>query len=110
MWLGGPSLKIGGQTLASRGGVTWKSHVGLDAFVARDNQDFVAKGLSLAADIPALASVRTGLRERCMRCAGFQPDVVAASLSRALRTMWERWCPAESPAAFEVPSDNAAHA
>lgn len=105
LWMGVPTLTIAGQTLSSRAGTTWMSHVGLQSFVAADKQDFVAKGAALAADIPALAAIRTGLRERCMASAAFRPDVVAAGVSRALRIMWERWCAGLPAAAFDVPAE-----
>jgi len=69
----------------------------------RENKgDFVQKGLNWAGDLATLASLRAGLRERFRQSALGQPGLIAASLERALRTMWQRWCaglPAES---FEV--------
>lgn len=102
LWMGVPTLTIAGNTLASRAGTTWMSHVGLEEFVAGNTEEFVAKGVALASDIPALAAMRMGLRERCAASAAFRPDVVAAGVSRALRIMWQRWCVGEPAAAFEV--------
>jgi predicted O-linked N-acetylglucosamine transferase (SPINDLY family) len=102
LWMGVPTLTMPGQTVPSRGSSTWLSHLGLDAFIARDKADFVARALSVAADQPALNTLRMTMRERCMESAAFRPEVIAAGLSRALRVMWQRWCeqlPAES---FEV--------
>lgn len=102
LWMGVPTLTIAGKTMASRAATAWLSHSGLDAFAAEDADDFVAKGVKLASDIPALASIRTGLRERCMQSAPFQPEVVAQSLSRAFHTMWQRWSDGLAPAAFST--------
>ncbi|NPT33018.1 tetratricopeptide repeat protein [Paraburkholderia xenovorans] len=102
LWMGVPTLTIAGDTLASRAGTTWMSHVGLEEFVAANKEEFVARGVALASDIPALAAIRTGLRERCAASAAFHPEVVAAGVSRALRIMWQRWCAGEPAAAFEV--------
>nr|WP_082902648.1 tetratricopeptide repeat protein [Paraburkholderia ginsengiterrae] len=102
LWMGVPTLTIAGKTMASRAAMAWLAHSGLDAFAAEDADDFVAKGIKIASDIPALASIRTSLRERCMQSAPFQPDVVAKSLSRAFRTMWQRWCDGLPPAAIST--------
>jgi predicted O-linked N-acetylglucosamine transferase (SPINDLY family) len=106
LWMGVPTLTIAGSTLASRAGTTWMSHVGLEQFVVANKEEFVARGVALASDIPALAEIRTSLRERCAASAAFRPDVVAAGVSRALRIMWQRWCAGESAAAFEVSMDD----
>jgi predicted O-linked N-acetylglucosamine transferase (SPINDLY family) len=107
LWMGVPTLTIAGNTLPSRAGTTWMSHVGLEQFLATDKADFVAKGVALSSDISALAALRTGLRERCMASAAFRPEVVAAGLSRALRIMWQRWCDDQPPVAFEVTAEEA---
>jgi predicted O-linked N-acetylglucosamine transferase (SPINDLY family) len=105
LWMGVPTLTIAGDTLPSRAGTTWMSHVELQDFLAADKADFVAKGVALSSDIAALAQLRTGLRERCMASAAFRPDVVAAGVSRALRIMWQRWCDGQPVTAFEVSAD-----
>ncbi len=64
LWMGVPTLTLPGETIPSRGGVTAMSHVGLDEFVARNEEDFVARGLAIAADLTALAELRAGMRER----------------------------------------------
>jgi predicted O-linked N-acetylglucosamine transferase (SPINDLY family) len=102
LWMGVPTLTIAGQTMASRAAAAWLSHTGLENFVATDADDFVTRGVALASDIPALAALRTGLRERCRASAVFQPEVVAASLSRALHVMWQRWRDGLPPVAFSV--------
>ncbi len=102
LWMGVPSLTIAGQTMAGRAAAAWLSHTGLEAFVASDADDFVAKGVAFASNIPALAAVRMGLRERCRQSAVFRPEAVAASLSSALRTMWQRWREGLAPAAFSA--------
>ncbi|MBK5119776.1 tetratricopeptide repeat protein [Burkholderia sp. R-69980] len=108
LWMGVPTLTIAGKTMASRAATAWLAHSGLDTFAAEDADDFVAKGVKLASDIPALANIRTALRERCMQSPPFQPEVVAKSLSRAFRTMWQRWCDGLAPAAFSAHDPQAA--
>jgi predicted O-linked N-acetylglucosamine transferase (SPINDLY family) len=107
LWMGVPTLTLAGSTPPGRQGAAMLSHVGLEAFVAEDAEDFQRKGMAWAADLAALSVVRSGLRERFEQSAMTRPDVIATGLKRALRTMWRRWCaglPAES---FEVDLEDA---
>jgi predicted O-linked N-acetylglucosamine transferase (SPINDLY family) len=102
LWMGVPTLTLPGKTVPGRSGLTAMSHAGLDMFIARDKDDFVRRGVELTSDIPALAALRAGMRERCERSPMFRPAQIAEGVSEALRVMWRRWCsglPAES---FEV--------
>jgi predicted O-linked N-acetylglucosamine transferase (SPINDLY family) len=102
LWMGVPTLTLPGNTVPGRSGLTAMSHAGLEMFIARDQDDFVRRGIELTADIPALAALRSGMRERCERSPMFRPAQIAQGVSEALRVMWRRWCaglPAES---FEV--------
>jgi predicted O-linked N-acetylglucosamine transferase (SPINDLY family) len=103
LWMGVPTLTMPGNSPASRGSATWLSHVGLDAFLASDKDDYVGKSVALATDIDALAKLRTELRQRCMQSPAFNARTVAIGVSRALRIMWQRWCNGLEPEHFEVP-------
>src|SRR5207237_8088657 len=92
LWMGVPTLTLGGHTPPGRQGAAMLGHVGLDGFVAEDIVDFRSKGLAWAGDLPALAAVRAGLRARCELSPIRRPELIAAGLESALRTMWQRWC------------------
>jgi protein O-GlcNAc transferase len=92
LWMGVPTLTLAGNTAAGRPGACILGHVGLEAFIAHDAEDFMQKSLSLAGDLAELSNIRAGLRERFKQSAIGQPEVIAAGLERALRTMWQRWC------------------
>lgn len=99
LWMGVPTITLPGQTVPGRSGLTAMSHVGLESFIATDKQDYVRRAAAMAADLPALAALRAGLRARCEQSPMFQPQVIAEGATRALRVMWKRWCdglPAES--------------
>ncbi|MFI4941280.1 MAG: tetratricopeptide repeat protein, partial [Burkholderiales bacterium] len=102
LWMGVPTLTLAGQTMAGRTGDAVAGHIGLEQYVAQDKADFVERGLAIAGNKDALATLRAGLRERLAQSTLCQPELIAAGLECALRTMWQRWCaglPAES---FEV--------
>ncbi|WP_205194906.1 tetratricopeptide repeat protein [Burkholderia sp. Ax-1719] len=112
LWMGVPTMTLPGYSMASRGSTGWLSHLGLeDAFVATDKDDFVRKCAALAADPEALAAVRRELRPHCMQSPIVSASTIANAASRALRTMWQRWCDGLAPEHFEVealPQDTSA--
>lgn len=121
LWMGVPTLTMVGKTLPSRVGATILGHQALDRFIAQDEADFLKKGVAIADDIAALASLRMVIRTRISNSAAGQPALIAAGLENALRTMWQRWCdglpsdsfdadPAQSSLARRAASMKALHA
>ncbi|HXZ09389.1 MAG TPA: tetratricopeptide repeat protein [Paraburkholderia sp.] len=102
LWMGVPTLTLPGHTVPGRSGATAMGHAGLEAFVATDADDFVRKGVARAADLPALATLRAGMRERCMASPMFRSEAIAAGVVEALRIMWRRWCEGLPARAFDV--------
>ncbi len=104
LWMGLPTVTLPSHTVPGRSGLTAMSHAGLTQCVATDEDDYVRKAVALASDLPALAALRTGMRERCAGTPMFQPERIAQSVSQALRTMWRRWCADQPAESFEVES------
>jgi predicted O-linked N-acetylglucosamine transferase (SPINDLY family) len=92
LWMGVPTLTLAGPTPASRQGAANLLPLGLDAFIAADEDDFVRKGLDWSNNLGALAEVRSGLRERCAATPLRRPETIADAVDAALRHMWRRWC------------------
>ena len=110
LWMGVPTLTLPAHTVPGRSGLTAMSHVGLEQYIATSKDDYVSKAVTLAAQVPELAALRAGLRDRCSQSPMFQPDILAQSMSRALRIMWRRWCEGQPAASFDVtqtPGDRA---
>jgi predicted O-linked N-acetylglucosamine transferase (SPINDLY family) len=94
-WMGVPTLCIAGDRLASRGAMAVMSHLGLQNFVAKDQDDLINKAINLANDLSELVKIRATLRRRFNASALSQPKLVADSLGSEFRLMWSRWCKAE---------------
>ncbi len=102
LWMGVPTLTLPGRTVPGRSGVTALAHVGLESCIADDMDDYVRKGVALATDLQALAGLRAGMRARCAQSPMFNPDVIAAGFSQALRVMWRTWCEGKPVESFEI--------
>ena len=64
LWMGVPVITCPGETFASRHSLSHLSNVGLTETIARDLDEYVELAVSLAGDLPRLADLRAGLRER----------------------------------------------
>jgi predicted O-linked N-acetylglucosamine transferase (SPINDLY family) len=102
LWMGVPTISLAGNTTAGRTGASILAHVGLDDFVALDADDFARKGASWTGRLAALSEIRMDLRSRIEASAISQPQVIAANLEQAFRTMWRRWCENQPPESFET--------
>jgi predicted O-linked N-acetylglucosamine transferase (SPINDLY family) len=92
LWMGVPVITCPGETFAGRHSLTHLSNVGLTQMVARDLDEYVALAVSLAGDLPALAVLRSGLRER-MACSPLcDGKRFAEGLMNLLRGVWRKWC------------------
>ena len=108
LWMGVPTLTLVGPTPASRLSAANLGHLGLEEFIAVSAADFVAKGLSWANDLPALAALRAGLRARWQSAPARRAAFVADGIEAALRRMWRQWCAGLPPESFEITAPEAA--
>lgn len=107
-WMGVPTLTMTGNTLPSRAGATILEQLGLEAFVAVDEEDFVKKGKFIADNVVFLATLRLSMRRRLEASAMGQPDIIAKGMENGLRIMWQRWCAGLPAASFHAHADTMA--
>jgi predicted O-linked N-acetylglucosamine transferase (SPINDLY family) len=100
--MGVPTLTLAGATSMAHAGAGILANIELDAFVARDADDWIAKAAYWAAHPNDLAELRAGLRERLGRFPVGQPDLIAAHFEAALRHMWKRWCAHRPAISFDT--------
>ncbi len=91
LWLGVPVVTLAGETIASRQSASMLMNLSLPELIAEDGAQYVDIAAQLAADLPRLAALRAGLRQRyaaspLMDYAGF-----ARELEAAYRGMWRNW-------------------
>ena len=92
LWMGVPVVTMPGDTFASRHSASHLCNVGLDDWVAADLAAYHALALRRAADLPALAALRAGLRQRMRASPLCDAARFGAGLGAALRHAWHDWC------------------
>jgi len=88
LWMGVPVLTLAGEHFLSRQGVGLVTNAGLTDWVAQGTDDYVARALRHAADLPALAALRTRLREQVLASPLFDGAAFAHAMQDALQGMW----------------------
>ena len=91
-WMGVPVVTLVGPTPVSRAGWSQLSNLGLTELAATTPDEYVRIASALACDLPRLAALREGLRERMLRSPLMDGAQFARGLESAYRTMWRRWC------------------
>ncbi|MFZ4478323.1 MAG: tetratricopeptide repeat protein [Rhodoferax sp.] len=89
LWMGVPTLTLNGETMIARQGAGMLTCVGLDDWIAGDEEDYLAKAISHAADLAGLANLRNILRDRALASALFDAPRFARNLEHAFRAMWQ---------------------
>ena len=92
LWMGVPVLTLAGERFLSRQGVGLLMNVGLPEWIATDLDDYVARAVSHAGDLQALATLRNGLRQQVLASPIFDAPRFACHFEDALRGMWQKWC------------------
>jgi len=92
LWKGVPSITIEDDLLIqSGGGYTILREVALDAFVAKDVEQYIAKAVYFATNLEKLGEIRKTMRKRLSKSARFNPDLFAADFEKGLRFVWKDW-------------------
>ena len=91
LWMGVPVVTCPGETFASRHSLGHLSNVGLTETIASTLDEYVERAVSLANDLPRLAALRAGLRERMAASPLCDGRRFAANLTILLRDAWKQW-------------------
>ncbi len=94
LWMGVPVVTMAGPTVAGRAGWSHLSNLALTELAARTPKHYARVVARLAGDMPALAELRAGLRDRMLRSPLTDGALFARNVEAAYRTMWRRWCDA----------------
>ena len=92
LWMGVPVISLSGSVFVSRAGLSLLTNSGIPEWVAEDEDRFIEKAKSLAADLPALARIRSSLRHRMARSPLLDQHGFVAELECHYRDIWRAWC------------------
>ncbi len=88
LYMGVPVVTLTGDSFASRHALSHLSNVGLPDWVATDAEGYLARAHQAAADLPALAALRAGLRQRVSASPLCDAPRFGANLAAALEAAW----------------------
>lgn len=94
--MGVPVITLAGEGFVSRAGVSVLSLAGKSEWVAETRDEYVQKAMALAADVDALAALRSGLRDQVVASRLCDAENFCTHMEAAYRTMWQRWCAARN--------------
>ncbi len=92
LWMGLPVITLAGASRAARIGASLLTRAGMPELVAASPADYVRIAAELAADLPALATVRRDLRRRVAASPLVDASRHTRELEQAYRQLWARWC------------------
>ena len=102
LWMGVPTLTLSGNILPTRNGAGISNCVGMHAFVADSQEQFIQNGVYWSQHVNELAQIRQQLRQSIEQSPAGHPEWIAQGLYNAMRTMWQRWCDNLPPESFEA--------
>ncbi len=88
LWMGTPVVALAGKTHVSRVGVSQLTNIGLPELIAADTVAYVDIAVALANDLPRLAQLRSGLRERMKVSPLMDSARFTRNLEHAFQEMW----------------------
>jgi protein O-GlcNAc transferase len=97
LWMGVPVATLIGKTPVGRAGWSQLSNLGLPELAGESEEQFVRIAVGLAKDLPRLADLRAGLRDRMQRSPLMDAPKFARGMEAAFRRMWRTWCQPQSP-------------
>ncbi len=90
--MGVPVVTMPGERFCSRHSFSHLSNAGLSELVADGPEAYLRIATELAHDLPRLAALRAGMRERMSVSPLLQGESFTRGLEAAFRAMWRRWC------------------
>lgn len=95
LWMGVPTLTLGGATMLGRAGASLLTCAGLKEWVAWSDDAYLALAIRHGSDIAELSRLRAGLRQQVAKTPLFDAAQFAIQLENALLAMWNRKVQAE---------------
>ncbi len=92
LYMGHPVITLRGRVSTGRIGSHHVAHAGHSEWIADTEEEYVAKAVNLAQNLPELAAIRASLRQDLETGPLMNYVDFTARVETAYRHMWERWC------------------
>jgi predicted O-linked N-acetylglucosamine transferase (SPINDLY family) len=102
VWMGVPVVTLRGPSRAHCQSAAVLGRMGLEDWIALNEDDFVRVAIERAGDVQGLAQLRRTMRERWLNSTWRNEVVIARGLEAGLRLMWQRWCKGLTAEHFEI--------
>jgi predicted O-linked N-acetylglucosamine transferase (SPINDLY family) len=97
LWMGVPFVTLSGDRYMARMGASLLAEVGLEEFVARTADDYVAVATRAARAPERLATLRGAMRDRLSASPLLDGGGFVRALEAAYRAIWRAWCRDPAP-------------
>ncbi|MBF0182417.1 MAG: tetratricopeptide repeat protein, partial [Magnetococcales bacterium] len=92
LYMGIPAISLEERITGNGLGALMLHTLGLSAWIARTQEEYVEKAVALANDLPTLVRLRADLRVRMEKSPLMDEEGFARAMEDAYRAMWQRWC------------------
>ncbi|MDP2139487.1 MAG: tetratricopeptide repeat protein [Gammaproteobacteria bacterium] len=90
LWMGVPTLTLAGDSMLARQGASLLEAAGLSDWIAWSPEAYVKKAIDFGTNLPALAGLRSRLRNQLLESPLCDAPHFARDLEKAFFRMWER--------------------
>ena len=92
LWMGVPVVTLRGDRYVGHMGETILKHLDLAECVTDSEEAYIDRAIALVSDLPRLAALRSGLRDRLLKSPLCDGPGFTRDLEAVYRRMWDTWC------------------
>lgn len=91
IWMGVPVLTKKGNNFVSRCGESINHNLGLEDFIADNENDYISKAIILNKNKEKISNIRISLREKCLNSPLFDKQSFGKSFSSLMKDIWQKY-------------------
>jgi predicted O-linked N-acetylglucosamine transferase (SPINDLY family) len=92
LYMGNPFVTLANRPSVGRLGASILHGVGHPEWIAETEEEYIAKAVALAQDVPALVQLRKQLRTQMQQSPLMDEVGFTRAVEQAYRQMWQQWC------------------
>ena len=92
LYMGNPFVTLASRPSVGCLGASILHGAGHAEWIASSEEEYIAKAVALASDLPALAQLRSSLRAQMEQSPLMDEEGFTKAVEQAYRQMWQQWC------------------